>query len=377
MTRSSSSRLSNAALPPHQVVEDDGAVDRIGEPHHGVDTGRRRSGPVPATPVVAGLLAARALGGAHRVELLLAAVATIRLALAQQPLDVLLVQRQPFGLKPGTFVGIEPEPPEPVEDCVDRRPGRSLAIGVLDPEHEGAAMAAREQPAEQRGAGAADVQESGGTRCEPGPYVHAGIISTAVASGARKAFGAAGSAGHGGAIGGGKVGAPPRVSRGVFSNPETSLNEEGESAAEGAASGSRHRGQSISIHASGRVAQWESTVFTRRGSLVQSQPRPPIQPTGRRISAARRSRTRPRNCADLRRFVACSLPELHEEQVRPQSGRGFVRPAMAIRRIANGGIGFTYPGLCDPVPKREGFIRLPIVGRFAGESCLDALGDRR
>ena len=26
---------------------------------------------------------------------------------------------------------------------------------------------------------------------------------------------------------------------------------------------------------SGRVAQWESTVFTRRGSLVQSQPRPP------------------------------------------------------------------------------------------------------
>ena len=28
-------------------------------------------------------------------------------------------------------------------------------------------------------------------------------------------------------------------------------------------------------HLGGRVAQWESTVFTPQGSLVQSQPRPP------------------------------------------------------------------------------------------------------
>ena len=27
--------------------------------------------------------------------------------------------------------------------------------------------------------------------------------------------------------------------------------------------------------------------------------------------------------------------------------------------------------------EREGFVQLPIVGRFAGESCPDALGDRR
>ena len=39
--------------------------------------------------------------------------------------------------------------------------------------------------------------------------------------------------------------------------------------------GSRHSRQSFRLHLSGRVAQWESTVFTRRGSLVQSQPRPP------------------------------------------------------------------------------------------------------
>ena len=38
---------------------------------------------------------------------------------------------------------------------------------------------------------------------------------------------------------------------------------------------------------SGRVAQRESTVFTRRGSLVQSQPRPPSKPRGKPWGFAR------------------------------------------------------------------------------------------
>ena len=86
---------------------------------------------------------------------------------------MLLVDRQPIGLKPGAFVGIEPEPPKPVQNRVDGSLRRPLPIGVLDPEHEGTAVAAGEQPAEQGGARAADVQESGGARRESGPYVHA------------------------------------------------------------------------------------------------------------------------------------------------------------------------------------------------------------
>ena len=50
--------------------------------------------------------------------------------------------------------------------------------------------------------------------------------------------------------------------------------------------GSRHSRQSFRLYLSGRVAQWESTVFTRRGSLVQSQPRPPfLSVTWLKISA--------------------------------------------------------------------------------------------
>ena len=73
---------------PYQIIEDDGTVVRIPEPNDGIDPGRRRSGPVPAPPVVAGLLGARALCRAHRLELFLAAVAAVRPALAQQSLDV-------------------------------------------------------------------------------------------------------------------------------------------------------------------------------------------------------------------------------------------------------------------------------------------------
>ena len=86
---------------------------------------------------------------------------------------MLLVDRQPVGLKPGAFVGIEPEPSKPVRNRVDGRLRGPLAVGVLDPKHESTAVAAGEQPAEQGGAGAADMEESGGARRESGPHVHA------------------------------------------------------------------------------------------------------------------------------------------------------------------------------------------------------------
>ena len=57
-----------------------------------------------------------------------------------------------------------PEPVEPVEDRVDRRLGRAGLVGVLDPQQIFAAVVAGEQPVEQRGAGAADVEDSRSAR---------------------------------------------------------------------------------------------------------------------------------------------------------------------------------------------------------------------
>ena len=163
---------------PHQVFEDDLPFRRVPEPDDGLDPGRRCLGPAAAPPVVAGFFATRALPGPHRLELFPAAIAVVRLAVAQQALDVLLVERQPIGLEEGTFVGVEPQPSEPVHDRIVRRPRRTLAVGVLDPEHERAAPTACEKPVEQGGAGAADVKEPGRAGRESGADVHGRRIHT-------------------------------------------------------------------------------------------------------------------------------------------------------------------------------------------------------
>ena len=51
---------------------------------------------------------------------------------------------------------------EPVEDDLGVRVGAALLVGVLDAEHEGAAGLPGEEPVEERGAGAADVEVAGG-----------------------------------------------------------------------------------------------------------------------------------------------------------------------------------------------------------------------
>ena len=60
------------------------------------------------------------------------------------------------------------EPLEALDDGGDRRVGRALAIGVLDPQDEGAAVAAGVEEIEERGAGAADVEVAARARGEAG-----------------------------------------------------------------------------------------------------------------------------------------------------------------------------------------------------------------
>ena len=70
--------------------------------------------------------------------------------------------RGAFGLEHRLLVVIETQPIEPVEDGIDRfRRGPGL-VGILDPQQRLAAVMAREQPVEQRGARAADMKETRG-----------------------------------------------------------------------------------------------------------------------------------------------------------------------------------------------------------------------
>ena len=71
----------------------------------------------------------------------------------------------------GPFVPVEAEPAQVLENALLGLPGRALGVGVLDAQDEGAVVAAREQPVEERGARVADVQLPGGAGREADSHV--------------------------------------------------------------------------------------------------------------------------------------------------------------------------------------------------------------
>src|SRR5579864_1321289 len=103
-------------------------------------------------------------------QVLLRAETEIRLALSQQPLRMFAIDFQPIGLSIGTvcaanigtFVPIEPQPFQILEQRSLETRFTALNVGVLDAQHHRAALLPRKEPVEQRGTGIADVQMSGG-----------------------------------------------------------------------------------------------------------------------------------------------------------------------------------------------------------------------
>src|SRR5438093_2619014 len=89
----------------------------------------------------------------------------------EEPPGVLAIAREPLGLtvarRRRPFVPVEPEPPEGVDDGDDVLVGRPRAVRVLDAQDEGAVVVAREEPVEERGARAADVEMARRARREP------------------------------------------------------------------------------------------------------------------------------------------------------------------------------------------------------------------
>src|SRR5215204_1864684 len=77
-----------------------------------------------------------------------------------------LTVRSMRSVEVGSLIPVEPQPPEIVEDAQLRLAGRSLGVGVFDPQDKGAVLPVREQPVEQRRARVADMQLPGRTWCE-------------------------------------------------------------------------------------------------------------------------------------------------------------------------------------------------------------------
>src|SRR6202008_3712889 len=122
--------------------------------------------------VIARLLAPGALLCSQSVEILFRHVVAVRVPRDDEPLGHFLVAREGLHLEERALVPVDPEPLQAVEDRVDRFARRALEVGVLDAQHERAAVAPRVSPGEKRGARAADMQVARRTGREARPHRH-------------------------------------------------------------------------------------------------------------------------------------------------------------------------------------------------------------
>src|SRR6185369_16142563 len=88
--------------------------------------------------------------GGRRIEVGVAALDQLTDPFAVAPAALVLAQRP--------LVPVELQPPQGVEDLLHVLRDRALAVGVLDPQHQGAAGVPGEKPVVKRRPGAADVQ---------------------------------------------------------------------------------------------------------------------------------------------------------------------------------------------------------------------------
>ena len=72
------------------------------------------------------------------------------------------VPGQALGLQDDVAVPVELEPAQALDDRIDRILRRAGAVGVLDSQQEAPARRAGQEPVEERGPRAADVEISGG-----------------------------------------------------------------------------------------------------------------------------------------------------------------------------------------------------------------------
>ena len=159
----------------HEVFHHRFTLARGFQANGGCDAGRRlrRVAIAPAAVVAGG---AAFLGGQfpHLLQFVGGAVAVIGFTGRQQFARHIGMPRRAGGLENGLLIAIEAEPIEAFEDDSRGFVGGPLAVGILDAQQEGAAFVAGVQKVEQRGAGAADMQQAGGAGGEAGADCHGG-----------------------------------------------------------------------------------------------------------------------------------------------------------------------------------------------------------
>ena len=119
-------------------------------------------GAVAPAPVVSHRLPGGALLLAQGGQLFGRRITAIGVARGQQCVRHLGMAGSPAELVDHLAIPIQVQPGHPIEDGGNGRLGGAGPIGILDAQMEFTAVVAGKQPVEQRGAGAADVQETGG-----------------------------------------------------------------------------------------------------------------------------------------------------------------------------------------------------------------------
>ncbi|MPM50098.1 hypothetical protein SDC9_96833 [bioreactor metagenome] len=155
----------------HQVVERDLALGHPDPQHVRTALGLVRRDPVGGEVTTEAVVAdgVATAGLLPRLPLLGGAVARVGGTGLDQLVDDAAVDLGALGLAVravrsadvGALVPGDAEPVQRVEDIVVRLLGGPGNVGVLDPEHQGAAVVAREGVVEQRGADIADMQVAG------------------------------------------------------------------------------------------------------------------------------------------------------------------------------------------------------------------------
>ncbi len=146
--------------------------------------GRIQSATTPIISQVSFL--GRHLLAAQGVETLARAKATVGRTGLEQARHVLGVDGQALGLAigpefaahVGAFVPLEAEPAQGAKDGLLAARGRARAVGVLDPQHEGASVAAREGQVEQGHVGGPHVGVARGARGDANARCHRPLPTT-------------------------------------------------------------------------------------------------------------------------------------------------------------------------------------------------------
>ena len=120
--------------------------------------------------VIFGFVAPGQGGLAAGLQVLGRAVAVVGRAPLQQPVDVVVIERQSLRLAIGAFIPVQAQPGHGLQNLGDELFLGALRVRVLNPENKGPVIMPGNEPVEQRRVGAAQMEGAGGAGGESGAH---------------------------------------------------------------------------------------------------------------------------------------------------------------------------------------------------------------